>query len=337
MAGMQRRPSIYDVARVAEVSPSTVSRAFSRPGRVNFVTAERIFAAAREVGYPVKEPLRPMVQRPRILAVVVAEISDPFYTEVIRGAFDAAGESGYALLLSHSRGDGRGERDWNERELAAVDGVLLAGSRMSHDAIGILAKEKPLVMLNRRMPDVRCVVTDIAGGMRRAVEHLVELGHESVTYVAGPEASWADGMRWIAFIEGCHELGVRFQRVGPCNAPTVHAGVDCAVEVLAQRSTAVVAYDDVMAIGIIKGMRRVGVRVPDDVSVIGFDNVMSEIVDPELTTVAAPLRAMGIIGVQKLLVAVGGGPPDPEPVVLPVKLLVRGSTVRCRSRSAQPA
>ena len=334
---MQRRPSIYDVAKVADVAPSTVSRAFSRPGRVNSATAARIFAAAREVGYPFKEPLRLSPHRPRSLAVVVADITNPFYSEITRGASDAAGELGYALLLSHARGDGRLERDWSERDLVSVDGILLAGSRMSHDAIRMLAKVKPLVVLNRRVPDVRCVVTDIAGGMRRAVEHLAGLGHEAVTYLAGPEASWADGMRWVALMEGCRELGLRFQRVGPCNAPTVSAGFDSAVEVLAQRSTAVIAYNDVMAVGVVKGMRRVGVRVPDDVSVISFDNVLSEIVDPELTTVAAPLRAMGIIGVQNLIAAVGGATPSPDPIVLPVKLLVRGSTGHRRRRSTPPA
>jgi DNA-binding LacI/PurR family transcriptional regulator len=334
---MQRRPSIYDVARVADVAPSTVSRAFSRPGRVNSGTAARIFAAARQVGYPFKEPLRLTPHRLRSLAVVVADITNPFYSEITRGAYDAAGESGYALLLSHTRGDGRLERDWSERELVSVDGVLLAGSRMSHDAIRMLAKVKPLVVLNRRVPDVGCVVTDIAGGMRRAVEHLAALGHEAVTYLAGPEASWADGMRWVALMEGCRELGLHFQRVGPCNAPTVSAGFDSAVEVLAQRSTAVIAYNDLMAVGVVKGMRRVRVRVPDDVSVISFDNVLSEIVDPELTTVAAPLRAMGIIGVQNLIAAVGGATPSPDPVVLPVKLLVRGSTAHRRRRSTPPA
>jgi LacI family transcriptional regulator len=163
--------------------------------------------------------------------------------------------------------------------------------------------------------------------MRQAVEHLVDLGHTSVTYVAGPEASWADGMRWVALMEACHELELRFHRVGPCNVPTVQAGLDSTVEVLAQRPTAVIAYNDLMAIGVMKGMRLAGLQVPDDVSVIGFDNVvLCEIVDPELTTVASPLRAMGITGVNNLIALAGGAAPSREPLVLPVKLLVRGST-----------
>ena len=175
--------------------------------------------------------------------------------------------------------------------------------------------------------------------MRRAVEHLAELGHQTVTYVAGPEASWADGMRWVALMEAAHELDLRVRRVGPCNVPTVHAGFDTAQEVLAQKPTAVIAYNDVMAIGVIKGMRRAGVRVPDDVSVIGFDNVVAgrRSSTPELTTVAAPLRAMGITGVKNLIAAIGGATPSREPIVLPVKLVVRGSTAQRRRKSTSPA
>ena len=103
---------------------------------------------------------------------------------------------------------------------------------MSDSAIRMLAKQKPLVMLNRRVPEVPCVITDNARGMRRAIEHLAELGHESVTYVAGPEASWADGMRWVAIMEAGHELELKVRRVGPCNVPTVHAGFATAAEVL---------------------------------------------------------------------------------------------------------
>ena len=109
---------------------------------------------------------------------------------------------------------------------------------------------------------------------------------------------------------------------GPC-------GLGTAADVLAQKPTAVIAYNDVMAIGVIKGMRAAGVRVPHDVSVIGFDNIaLSAMVDPELTTVAAPLRAMGIIGVKNLIAAISGSNPGRDPVILPVKLVVRGSTSR---------
>jgi LacI family transcriptional regulator len=305
--GVQRSPTIYDVAKAAEVAASTVSRAFSRPGRVNPRTVKRILAAARDVGYRPEAPYGRNGRSTPSLAVVATDITNPFYSDIIRGAHEAAGEAGYAIQLSHTSQDAQFERDWNGRELDTVGGVLLTGSRMSHDAIRMLAQHKPLVLLNRRVPEVPAVISDNARGMRRAIEHLAELGHQTVTYVAGPEASWADGTRWIALTEACKELNVRFRRVGPCNAPTVRAGFETAQEVLAQRCTAVIAFNDVMAIGVIKGMRRAGVSVPDDVSVIGFDNVpLTEIVDPELTTVAAPLRAMGIVGVKNLIAAIGG-------------------------------
>ena len=320
------------------MAPSTVSRAISRPGRVNPCTAQLIFAAAREVGYPFEERQRLIGHRTRSLAVVVTDITNPFYAQIVRGAQEAARARGFTVLLSHAPQDARLQRDWIERELVNVEGVLLTDSRVSHHAIQMLARQRPVVMLNRRVPDVPCVIADIARGMRQAVEHLADLGHTSVTYVAGPEASWADGMRWVALIEACHELELRFHRVGPCNLPTVQAGSDTTVEVLEQRPTAVIAYNDLMAIGVMKGLRLAGLRVPDDVSVIGFDNVvLCEIVDPELTTVASPLRAMGITGVHNLIAVAGGATPSREPVVLPVKLLVRGSTGQRTHSRPSPA
>ena len=329
---MQRGPSIYDVAKAAGVAPSTVSRAFARPGRVNVRTAERVFAAAQAVGYR-SSVLRGLSgQRTRTIALVVTDITNPFYSEIIRGAHEAAGESGYTILLSHTQEDAQLERDWTERELGAVEGVLLTSSRMSDSAIRMLAKQKPMVMLNRRVPEVPCVITDNARGMRRAVEHLAELGHDSVTYVAGPESSWADGMRWVALMEAGHELDLKVRRVGPCNVPTVHAGFDTAPEVLSQKPTAVIAYNDVMAIGVIKGMRRAGVRVPPDVSVVGFDNVLlADVVDPGLTTVAAPMRKAGALGVGNVLALAAGAKTHGETLVLPVKLVVRASTGPPRS------
>jgi LacI family transcriptional regulator len=320
------------------VAPSTVSRAFSRPGRVNARTAERVFAAARGVGYRSGVLHGPTGQRTRSIAVVASDITNPFYAEIVSGAHEAAGRSGYTVLLPHTREDAPFERDWTERELSTVEGVLLTSSRMSHNAIRMLAKQKPLVLLNRRVPEVPAVVADNARGMRRAVEHLAALGHQTVTYVAGPEASWVDGTRWVALMEACNELDLRFRRVGPCHVPTIPAGLATARAVLAQQATAVIAFNDLMAIGVMKGLRSAGVSVPEEISVVGFDNiVMSAIVEPELTTVAAPLRAMGVIGVENLVAAIGGATPCRDPIVLPVRLVVRGSTGRRRGHSTRSA
>jgi LacI family transcriptional regulator len=325
---MDRRPTIYDVAEAAGVAASTVSRAFARPGRVNVDTAQKVFAAAERLGYRTS-PLPGLPgTRTRSLALVVTDITNPFYAEIIRGAHEAAGTAGYTILLSHTQEDARLERDWTERELASVDGVLLASSRMSDSAIRVVAKQKPMVLLNRRIPEVPCVITDNGRGARRAVEHLAGLGHAAITYVAGPENSWADGMRWQALREAAVELDLRVHRVGP-NTPTVQAGYRIAADLLRDPTTAVIAYNDVLAVGVIKGLKRLGARVPDDLSVVGFDNVvLADIVEPGLTTVAAPLRAQGVVGVKTLIAVIGGAVPGREPIVLPVKLVVRGSTGR---------
>lgn len=324
---MEQRPTIYDVAKAAGVAASTVSRAFARPGRVNAETAARIFEVARELGYRSASLPGLTTSRTTALALVVTDITNPFYAEIIRGAHEAAADLGYTLRLSHTQEDASLERAWIEHELPTVEGVVLASSRMSDSTIRTLAKQKPVVVLNRRLPEVPCLLMDNARGMRRALEHLGELGHTSVTYLSGPESSWTDGVRWQALREAGYELDMKIRRVGPTQKPTIDAGFARVREILSQPTTAVIAYNDVLAIGVIKGLRRMGVGVPDDVSVIGFDNILlAEVVEPELTTVASPLRQQGETAVRNLVAMAGGAHTSREPTVMPVKLVVRRST-----------
>jgi len=327
---MDRRPTIYDVARASGVAASTVSRAFARPGRVNADTAAKIFSAARELGYRRSALPGLTSSRSGNIALVVTDITNPFYAEIIRGTHAAATELGYTMLLSHTQEDALVERAWIERELTSVDGIVLASSRMSDSAIRMLAKQKPLVVLNRRLPEVPSLIIDNERGMHRALEHLGKLGHTSVTYVAGPEASWTDGVRWLAVREAGVELDIKVRRVGPSSSPTIRAGFLRAKEIVAHSATAVIAYNDVLAIGVMKGLSRLGVRVPDDMSVVGFDNILlAEVIEPELTTVASPLRAQGETSVRNLVAMIGGSVSAGQPLVMPVRLVVRRSTGPC--------
>ena len=174
MAGRDGAPptiTIYDVARAAGVAPSTVSRAFSRPGRVSAETAERVRRVAQELGYRANPVARALsTSRTRMIALVVSDIANPFYSGIVRGAQDAAGKAGYTVLLVDTRESDVRERAAVERAMATVDGILLASSRMSDSAIRMMSKQKPVVVLNRAIVDVPCVVTDIPRGMRRAAE-----------------------------------------------------------------------------------------------------------------------------------------------------------------------
>jgi DNA-binding LacI/PurR family transcriptional regulator len=340
MSVMARRPTIYDVAEEAGVAASTVSRAYSRPGRVNAETAQKIFRAAARLGYRSgrldgQQPGDRAVQE--AIGLVIADVTNPFYGEIIKGAYEAAREAGYQLVLLHTKESSEVERQTIERELERVDGIVIASSRMTDSALRMMVKQKPVVLLNRIIPEANCVVNDSERGIRRAAEHLGALGHERIYYVAGPENSWSDGVRWRALREAAAELELDVRRIGP-NEPTVLAGLSAARRVVQVDATAVLAYNDSLAIGVMKGLRKLGIAVPDEVSVVGFDNIVfDEMVEPALTTIAAPLYRMGFTGVRNCIAVGHGARPSGTPLVLPVRLVVRQSTAQRRRKRTSPA
>ena len=327
-----RPATIYDVARAAGVAPSTVSRAFARPGRVNAETAERIRRAAAALGYRANSLARALpTGRTSMIALAISDITNPFYNEIIRGAQVAATEAGYTILLADTQESGVVEREALDRAMAMVEGIVLTTTRMSDSAIRVMAKQRPVIVLNRAVSDVPSVVTDNPRGMRRAVEHLAELGHQRITYVAGPEASWADGVRWRSLREAAMELELQVRRIGP-GTSNLAGGAKAAADFIHHPTTAVIAYNDRVAIGLMRALTAAGALIPRDVSIVGFDNIFgAELVTPALTTVAAPLNAMGLTAVRNLLAIIGGARPRAtEPISLPSRLVVRESTAACR-------
>lgn len=328
-----RAVTIYDVAAATGVSPSTVSRAFSRPGRVASSTARRVHQVAHELGYRSEHVFRaPRGGSPRTktIGLAVSDIANPFYFPIIRGAEHAAAATGFTLLLADAQESDAAERKMLARALPLIEGLVIASSRLSDTDLRTLAKTVPVVVLNRSVPGLQSVVPDTGRGMRRAVEHLAALGHRHITYIAGPEASWADGSRWRALREAATELELREYRIGPV-MPTVGGGRGAAQAVAERGDQAVIAYNDLIAMGLVAGLREFGRTVPGDVSVVGFDNIFAaDLITPPLTTVAAALTVLGETAVRHVLALVAGaGGTDSRlrrPVVVPTRLLVRGST-----------
>ncbi|MGA4508611.1 LacI family DNA-binding transcriptional regulator [Propionibacteriaceae bacterium G1746] len=323
-----RPATIYDVAAAAGVSPATVSRTFSRPGRVSAKTAEHIRAVAADLGYRAEQIAAPVLPAKRkALGLAVADITNPFNFGIIRGAEEAAAQHGYAIVLIDTRESDQLERTLLNRTLPLLDAMLVASSRVSDTHLRQVGKQLPVVVLNRHVSGMPSIVTDNERGMRRAVEHLAELGHRQIWYVAGPEASWADGVRWRAMRESALELVLTAHRVGP-NVPTMREAPAIADELLSRGAKAVICYNDLLAFGLVLALRQRGVSVPEQMSIIGFDNAFGcDLLSPGLTTVAAPLGQLGELGITNLVGLLGGAKwRSATPLRVPVKLIVRGST-----------
>ena len=266
----------------------------------------------------------------RLIAMIVADIGNPVFVDVVRGAEAACEAAGYTMVLFDSQESHVRERRAAEQFLQAIDGLILTSPRLSDSGIRVLAKQRPVVVLNRVVRGLPSVLTDASRGARRAMEHLGQLGHREVTYLSGPESSWTDGMRWRSLEEAGFQLDIRTRRVGP-HLPTPSGGERAARQWAQSPTSGVVAFNDIMAIGFIRGLRAMGVAVPRDVSVIGFDNSQTgALTTPALTSVASPLALQGGTAVRNLLAIIGGAKSAHEPVVLPVKLVPRASTSKAR-------
>jgi LacI family transcriptional regulator len=239
--------------------------------------------------------------RTQTLALLVPDITNPFFFGLIRGAERQAATAGYTLVLADTGESAAMERTHVERLTGGVDGFVLASSRLTDDALRVAIAGQPAVVVNRQISGLPCVVINEEQGMRQAVDHLVSLGHRTIAYLGGPANSWSNRAKWRALQAAARQHGVTIERLGPFS-PTVAGGAAAADAVLIAGTTAVIAFNDLLAIGTQMRLHARGIDVPADLSVVGCDDIFgADFCRPPLTTLAADIEQAGRSAIDLLL------------------------------------
>jgi DNA-binding LacI/PurR family transcriptional regulator len=320
--------TIKDVARVAGVSASTVTRALTMPALVHPATRERVRRVAADLGYHPNRAARGLITgRTGNIGLLVPDLGNPFFPSVVKGVQARAHEADYAVFLADTDEDPAAESGLVRKLSKQVDGLLLCSPRMSDDELRTLVGDTPVVLINRRLARVPSVTPEFPDGMRQAVSHLTALGHRRIAYVAGPRSSWANRERARSLRTVAAVAGAELVEIGNV-MPQFEGGVAAADQVLAAGVTAVIAYNDLVALGLLNRFTARGVAIPADLSLLGFDDIpLSAMVHPALTTVALPKEQSGRAGVDLLLQLLTEPPRTPVARrELPTQLMVRAST-----------
>jgi LacI family transcriptional regulator len=318
--------TIYDIAKKAGVSPSTVSRVFSKPGRVGAETAKRVRDAAVALDYRINPLARALLTgRTSTLGLLLSDITNPVYFDLVEGAGRIASAEGYTLVLAESQELPDLEAQTADRLLSLVDGLVLVGTRLQEEDILRLAERKPVLLVNRKVPSLPHVVPDISLGIKDAMAHLAKYGHRSIAFLSGPSTSWMSTWRWETLMTEALQRGMKIVEIGP-SSPTLEGGAEGLRRVLASGVTAVFTYNDLMAIGLLTACQEAGVAVPEDLSIVGFDDIFaSDFTSPPLTTIRTPLGAAGEDAF-RCLIATVRGVGEQAPAVLTTELVIRHST-----------
>jgi DNA-binding LacI/PurR family transcriptional regulator len=326
-----------DVARRAGVSQSTVSLVFSGKGagRVSEATQERVRRTARELGYRPNVAAQALrLGSSRAVALLVPDVTNPFFSRVLRGAQRAAQAAGYTVALVDTAND----RRWEEQSFEAlragpVDGYLL----FEVSAPEALGPDTPAVLMEAEGPGRPSVRFDAEAGAAAAVGHLIELGHRRVGHLAAAFDAPTFHLREAARRRVLAEAGV-----DPDEQPRMLTAIDidsareAAGPLLDQEPTGVFCDDDVIAAGLYLAARERGLDIPGDLSVIGFDDMdFARVLSPPLTTVALDAELLGASSFELLDAAMAGRRPRRRRIVLPAELLVRGSTAEPRAARAR--
>jgi DNA-binding LacI/PurR family transcriptional regulator len=302
--------SIKDIARVARVSHPTVSRAIRHSPLVKRETAEKIREIANKMGYRPNAVARGLVtRRTNTLGVVVTTIADPFIGEVVSGIEETANERGFSVFLANSNADPAREikvvQSFQERR---VDGILVAASRVGALYAPMLSRLKvPIVLINNQHPEefVDSVVIDNVAASMKAVQYLIQLGHRRIAYMGDQFGLQSETERFAGYREALSQANCPFIPELVVQADGRPEGGGFAMEMLLAAPnppTAVFCYNDMSAIGAMSRIRSHGLHVPQDISIVGFDDLfIASYTDPPLTTVQQPKRAMGRMATEILL------------------------------------
>ncbi len=323
--------TIYDVSRLSGVSTATVSRAFSNPEQVRPGTLTKVQEAAEVLHYHPNAIARAMArQRTDRIAYLIckkdATILDEFYAGICNGIMRTANHSDYQLLVST-------EKDWHLNVSASqskqIEGVILGGNPPAELIAEFQSQNVQVVLVNNHVSGVPCVVSDEEDGVRQVVNFLSQRGHRHIAILIGRFSPYIIRERYGAFLKVMSELGlpVDSSDVRLCD-PNVESATAAALDLLqsGDRPTAVFSTNDVVAAGVMKAARRLGLRLPEDLAVTGFDDSsICPMLEPELTSVHTDCYQMGELAVARLTALLDGQSGIPPLTVVPVQLRIRRS------------
>lgn len=321
---------LTDVAKRAGVSLATASRAFGDPHRLAAATRQRVLSAASEIGYEASAGVSV-----RTFGVIVPDSANPIFAALLKAMQNQAWPGRHRMMLSDTNEEPEREREILG-EATTLDGVILCSPRLPAEEISVITRGTPLVTINREVEHTTSILIEATIGIRQAVEHLSALGHRKLVYVPGPAASWANARRLETASESCRAWNIELVVVGN-QAATIQGGLAAAASVTAAGPTAVIAYNDLVALGVKSGVRSLGRRCPEDISIIGIDDLdIAAISGPGLTSVRVAIERGGSLAVELLLERIAGKPPKPA-LHLDSQLIVRGSTTTAPKSLARRA
>lgn len=331
----QRRPTIRDVATAAGLALSTVSNALSNQRYVSEETRRKVLEAAEKVGYRVSYVARSLrTQRTFSLGILVGDIANPFFPELVRGAEDVASAEGYNLILCNT--DYREEKQKAYIQILRdqqVDGLIVASQiQQSKEVVGLVEENVPLVMINQRYPDIDVdyVGVDNIAGMGEACRYLWQLGHRKIGFIRGREGSTAAQDRFEGFMQAMNALGGGYdERLVQPGDWSYASGATAARRMLAMvnRPTAIIGGNDLMALGAIEALQEFGLRVPQDISIVGIDDIfVSAMPWASLTTLRHPKWTVGATAARLLISRISDPGGKANRVVIPPEFVVRGTS-----------
>lgn len=340
--------TLKDVARAAGVHPGTASRALNPSTRkhVSRRTVEAVLAAARDLGYlpdPIARTLR--TNRSHAIGVVLPDITNPVFPPAVRGIEDGLREHSYTALVGNTDNDPERE----EEVLGAmrgrrVDGFIIGTALREHPFLRSVAEAGTAIVQFSRITDdagIPAVLVDDAEGMRLAVDHCAGYGHRRLAHLAGPTYMSTGENRRQAFVTACERHGdIVEQVVVECDSYSVEAGARAAEDLLQRSSgcTAILAGNDLIALGAYRVLAEHGTTIPGDVSVIGFNDMpFVDMLQPPLTTVHVPQYHIGVEAARLLLERLRDAEAPAKRLMLPAKLMIRGSTGPAPDRRAPHA
>lgn len=339
--------TIYDVAKAADVSIATVSRALHGGARVAEGTRRRVLRAVEALEYEPSSIARSLVTRAtQTIGLLLPEITNPFFPELVRGVEMVAAERSYTLLLAQTSGDPRTEQRYLDLfRSKGIDGVLVVGLAMGRQRLARFAQGAvPLVSLDREvdLPGTVLVHLDNRAGARRATDHLLSLGHRAIAHIGGPPTLMVSRERRRGHSDALRAAGVRasasLYAAGNFSEDDGHRAC---LRLLDSRAafSAIFAANDLLAIGAIAALKERNVAIPDEISVVGFDDIhLASYTSPALTTVRQPTYDMARCATEILIDAIEGRvrPKTEREVLFQGELVVRESTAAYR-RSADAA